>query len=70
MNKKRLLTHKERAFIIQEISGVQTFNKQYKKMTKEEKDFLIDTIICKIMCSQDTEDYIPAKKRKILIKNV
>ncbi len=51
--KKRLLTRKERAYIIQRISNLNTYKEEFGKLSKKEEGNLINSIIGKIQAPQE-----------------
>ena len=51
--KTRLLTRKERAYIIEKISSVKCYTEEFGKITKKQEDKLILSIISKIQAPQD-----------------
>jgi len=58
MKNKRLLNRKERAYIIEKISGVEAYSNEFgklSKITKKEEDKIISSIIGKIQAPQDFE---------------
>lgn len=48
MNKKRLLTREERAYVIQKISGLNAYYDDFGKLNKENEEELICSIVGKI----------------------
>lgn len=62
MKKDKLLTRKERTYIIKKITNNEdpNFNMMYKKLTKKKEEKLILQIINKIMAPQD----LPLLKEK------
>ena len=55
MNKKRLLSREERAYIIEKISGLKSYTDEFGALDKKSEDELIDSIISKIQAPQDWE---------------
>ena len=54
-NKNRLLSRKERAYILEKISDVPTFTESFKELTKKEEDELISSIVGKLQAGVDLE---------------
>jgi len=55
MNKSRLLSRKERAYIIEKISGLDTYKNYFDEMSNIEEEDLVSSIIGKIQAPQDLE---------------
>jgi hypothetical protein len=56
INKKRLLTKKERAYILSKLMKEYSFEEDFKKLNKKQEEKLIYSIIRKIQAPQDFKE--------------
>jgi hypothetical protein len=56
INKKRLLTRKERAYILSKLMKEYSFEEDFKKLNKKQEEKLISSIIRKIQAPQDFKE--------------